>query len=708
MNPIYKFELTAQGYGAIVCRPVWKSDLAKEYSKESQQIFFREKFSGKITFIAADFDYIIQKPLDTRFRVAVNISYDMGESWQLYLRGVFWKTDCEFNLDARTCIVTPSADDDYTAVLDGVEKEFNLIDLAPAIVPITYDKRPAIQIYAQGASSVGVFLGGMWWEQEVLEPASTSDIIEDRCHFKYWKRIFFFVVSGNPDVPDAFWGPRSAGDTTVYTNGDTTLTMFYIGGSGGHYALRLEQDGKQWLLDDPDSLSGQMQPVPGTGATGTLTIETTAQTYYARMLCDVDEVQGVSTFDLPENDIVGNNRNYHKCIGYTGEDLLVFTPRKSTTPTKYGIYQPGIYYDTPAVPSYLGEFYPYDHKSWGYFSAWYLPNALSAVVERSGRAPYTLNDSYSLGSVIAVLLRQIAPSLTFAETAEYSEFLYGATNPITGIAQKLCIVPKSNVVNSDYTQPAQKAPITLKVLLDMLRNCFRCYWFVEGGKFRIEHISYFMNGGSYSGQRTVGRDLTQEVQTRNGKTLAYCTSKYTYDKPEMVGRYQFGWMDDVTQLFEGFPIDIVSEYVDKSKIEEVMVSQFTSDIDYILLNPADISLDGFVLLAAEESGGEYKLPYMTYILDFTEITLQNPWVAFFFLQRYYAYDMPAQQYEINGVRRSAAGVKKLLSQSISFPCFADPQMMSLIKTGLGFGEIEKISINLSSRQGKATLKYDAE
>jgi len=38
----------------------------------------------------------------------------------------------------------------------------------------------------------------------------------------------------------------------------------------------------------------------------------------------------------------------------------------------------------------------------------------------------------------------------------------------------------------------------------------------------------------------------------------------------------------------------------------------------------------------------------------------------------------------------------------------DPDMVKLIKTQLGNGTIQKISINLSSRNAKATLKYDTE
>ena len=139
MNPIYRFEITAVDWGTQAAFPLWKTDLEKEYSKQSQQEFFRTKMSGKLTFVDADFDFIRTKPIDTEFKLETFISYNGGVSWESYMKGHFWKTDAEFDLDARTCVVTPEADDDYTAILEGIEKEFNLIQLAPEIVPIHYD-----------------------------------------------------------------------------------------------------------------------------------------------------------------------------------------------------------------------------------------------------------------------------------------------------------------------------------------------------------------------------------------------------------------------------------------------------------------------------------------------------------------------------------------------------------------------------------------
>lgn len=356
----------------------------------------------------------------------------------------------------------------------------------------------------------------------------------------------------------------------------------------------------------------------------------------------------------------------------------------------------------------------------------------------------------------------------------------------------------------------------------MLRDCFRCYWFIdEQNRFRVEHIQYFRNGGSYSGSPVVGIDLTTQQVSRNGKAWTFARDQYKFDKPDMAARYQFGWMDNVTQLFEGYPIDIISKYVNPDNIEQIDVSRFTSDIDYILLNPGDISKDGFVLLAAQYGGkinnlsfeqgsmsttpgtsyssakiaanniirtdsllekrgnivignfdntgyqynviffdenqrivnstgwktdagiytvqskfvclliaknpigaiipsdadeinvsiqnfGDLILPYYNFVIDGDDHYLQNAYVAFCLLQQYYSFDMPAPLYSINGEQMMAQGIKKLKNQTIRFPVLNDPNLVQLVKTNLGDGVIEKMSVNLSSRNANATLKYDTE
>ena len=55
------------------------------------------------------------------------------------------------------------------------------------------------------------------------------------------------------------------------------------------------------------------------------------------------------------------------------------------------------------------------------------------------------------------------------------------------------------------------------------------------------------------------------------------------------------------------------------------------------------------------------------------------------------------------------GTLRNRKQSVNVPTGdSDPDMNQLIKTGLGNGQIEKMSINLSSRMAKTTLRYATE
>ena len=812
MNPIYKFQLSA-GNDTRQAFPVYKDDLAIDYALEQNQEFYRGKLSGKLTFQKDDYLFIRSKAFDTQFDVVISISYDGGQTWAVYWSGQFWKTDCKFNEDDQTAIVTPTVNDRYNAVLAGMEKEYNLIDLAPVIQPVKLDKRPMIQVYVPGQTVIGCFLSGMWWEQE-CEAVDSESELENTYHFAKNKtaRIVEVTQQGTPVLPPAFMGDvytQNPGDSAEYVNGDYKFT-FYKHTSDAASTLRIVRVSDNLALWSYSGISTEipqefvLQPVSGSGAAGDIKLYIHDVSVFARYVTDVEQALGLNTYPIPDDDIVENNRNYSRIIGYYFPNTIWFSDYLTTTPTKWGIYQPGLYYDA-GIPESVGygDAYPIARAAWSRISFWFVFDVFDWLTEQYWRKEYTLKDAFPIWSVISVLLAKVAPGITHDGTTDYSQFLYDA-NPITGIDQGLFITPKSNVISSGYDQPAQKAPITLKRVTDMLRDCFRCYWFIdEQNRFRIEHISYFMRGGTYTGQPVVGIDLTQQIVTRNGKPWAYARNQYQFDKPEMAARYQFGWMDDVTELFDGFPIDIISKYVNPDNIEQIDVSQFTSDVDYILLNPGEISKDGFVLLGATKAligdgqnattgyyidyktgnlntlssysvsdfipvspqsvvylsysqqfawfdsnknyvGGSncnesltdvvfsvpanacyircsinnnnlsifnvktFGLPYVNFDFDGNDHILQNAWVSFMFLQRYYMFDMPAWDVEINGVQQWVRGIKKLKTQTIKFPVLTEPDMFNLIKTGLGNGTIQKMSVNLSSRNANTTLKYDTE
>lgn len=801
--------------------PIFKDDLSKDYELQSNERFFRAKLSGKLTFEGPDYDWIIAQTFDFEFLLTLYISHDAGNTWSEYWRGTFWKTDCEFDRDAETVEVTPTVADQYTAVLAGIDKEYNLIDLLPEIVPVRVDKRPMIQVYVPGQTVIGCFLSGMWWEQE-CESVTNEVQLTTKYRFAKNNSVRICDVSGQmtPQLPELFTlsnpGLSSLGSMT---DGTYTISIQRTGNQENLYNLwqiSRNSDGtvlwaaSQYGTNEPEiPYSITLQPVSGSGATGNVVLDFRDVAVYARYVLDVEKLGNLNTYQIPTDDLVPDNRNYRRVIGYSGNNIY-FSTRLSTTPTKWGIYQPGQYY----MPPYMlgnSEFFPVSRGAWGRVSIWFLFNLVDTLAEKQARAEFILRDAYPLSSVISVLLAQIAPDVTHQPTEEFSQFLYG-TPYVNPEKQTLFITPKSNVISANYDQPAQKAPITLRNVLDMLRDCFRCYWFVdEQNRFRIEHVRYFMNGGAYTGTPEIGENLTVQTVPASGKPWAFARDRYNFDKPDTASRYQFRWMDAVTELFEGAPIDIVSKYVDPENIENIDVSKFTSDIDYILLNPADISKDGFVLLAGEfleiisgqssstsvtasspyilpvsglvsddtinlsvlvtpsasnimeihfldssnnvlsriaaisistaqqytfdsvpvPAGAEkirfrvlsftgsvsvrvlslnrgYKLPYVDFFRNGASHILQNAYVAFVYLQRYYLYDLPAPIYKIDGTQYYANGVKKLKTQTLTFPALYDPDLYKYVRTNLGNGIIQKMSVNLSSRNVNITLKHDTQ
>lgn len=725
MNPIYKFELTHSGSTTRVY-PIYSNGLSKEFERESGQQFFRQKLSGDLVFEGPDYVSINSAPFETQFQIEIFISYDAGANWSSYWVGEFWKTDCEFDEDEKTVTVKATPIDRYTAILNGIDREFNLIDLVPAMAAVRADKRPMIQVYTPGDTVIACFLSGMWWEQEcsAVEESDTIRIgntdypaLTHKYHFYKNTQGKVITPSGSASLPDVFVGTFTSNTESFTFTSDAYKFVFRKQTGSGYVRFyyeiaRVSNNTVLYRYSETNvspwtAASYTLTAVSGSGATGSVTITYRDIPIYARYVLDVDTISGQTTYDIPSDDLCPDNRNYHKVIGYGVSNTIFFSQRLSIKPTKWGFYQPDQYYQEPYVLG-GGEFYPVARNSWGRISVWFSFSAFDWVLEEAGRAQFTIRHAYPLSSVISVLLKQIAPSLTHIGSTTYSEFLYG-TN-LLGITQTLLITPKSNIVSAGYDQPAQKAPITLKSVMDMLRDCYRCYWWIDdNNRFRIEHIEYFINGGSYYGSPTVGVDLTGMTVKRSGKAWDTSENKYSFEKPEMAGRYQFAWMDDVTELFEGYPIDIVSQYVKQDNIQQINISQFTSDIDYILLNPSVISKDGFVLLAAVQDGLGYILPYEDVTPQgLTQHILQNALAAFVKLQDYYAYDMPAPNYKINGVSYVALGTKKLRTQKVNFPALTDPNTMQLIKTGLGNGTIEKLSINLSSRNAQTTLRHDTE
>lgn len=741
MNPKYRFFLQLNGGGEkIAANPVFNDDMTLDYELESNQRFYRAKLSGNFTFVRNDFAIIMGAAFDTVYYLYIEKSDDWGQTWTQYYKAMFMRTDCTINVDDQTIKVKPQPIDQYNDILAGLEKEYNLIPLAPEIERVTLKKRPLIQIYVPGESVVSCFLSGLSWEQD----ANVISDINELENTYYFARITNFAsitlsvgtptndteqqyINAHPWINEAVgtYVGELAGNYKFVNNNNGYYIQANNPGEAGRYIL-YNNNGEalgmtgSYTYTDPTLgyFAFEYSYVSGYGEEG----EEIYSTFYflvrtaginvpimGRYLLDVDTILGLQTYELPIDDIVGNNRNYRRAIGYAVSGIVQLSTRLSDIPTEYGLADNGKYY-MPPIAYYGQKYYPIARTQWGNYSIWFSFHVIDDVLESAGRKEYQLRDSYPVSSVISVLLAQFAPDITHAATPEYSQFLYNRYNPITGDSFRLFVTPKSNILVGDYQTPVQKAPTTLQQFLDMLRNTFQLYWHVEDNKLRIEHISWYRNGGTYAGNPVVGYDLTTVENVRNGKKWAFGTSEYTFDKADMPERYQFKWMDEVTDPFVGDAMQIISKYVQPGKIEEINIGNFTSDIDLMLLNPESFNQEGFAILAPIENNGILELPFVRHDVDNVTYYLQNGFLAMVNLQpRYWLYDMPAKDIIVNGVEVRAYGIQRRKSQKLTFPVGNDdPDLLELVKTYIGNGQYEKLSINLSSRTAEATLKYDTE
>lgn len=834
MNPFFRYFIYTDNDIATKreCYPVYKDDAAKEVEQENNQKFYRAKLSGKIGFIKNDFDFVVSKSFETQFNFVIERSDDNKQTWVVEYEGKFFQTDCTINYDNKKLTFSSEPVDDYTEVLAGLEKEYNLIPLAPEIEQLLVQKRPLIQVYIPGQSIVSCFLGGNFWEQDCNEVTDRNALVRT---YKFalcnmLKEIKLTGVNASEPIDGLYTGrmklqgnsfsgemynEESENYKIVVSMGYnppwfSIITCVVVRISDNTIVYKYSKtvvNGQVW--DNEDFV---MQP--DNGATGTVNAEMATYNIYARYLLDVERIQDLDTYVLPSDDIVSYNRNYRRAIGYA-IDIAYISRNFSSEPTEWGRADSMLYY-RPPYSIWGQKFYPIARSTWRYASIWFGFSGYDQFLEVDGRKTYLLKDTFPVHSVIKRLLKQFAPDIQHEPTPEYSQFLYGAENPISHGIFKLFVTQKTNILVGNYQQPAQKAPATLQQFLKMLRDCYRCFWHIENKKLRIEHVSWYNNGGSYDRQNEViSLDLTKLINIRNGKTWGFGTNEISFDKMDMPERYQFKWADDVTEAFEGQAIQVKSKYVKPGKIEDINISGFNSDVDMMMLNPDAMSKEGFALFAAvpanafveipfydgfytEGSNGltepkidikgelgevyltvrfrvnvpggsnayfafldsqnnvitthsiaqyntdvtqlfrmplgatkicfeiygnenvqgviysaytrdKYELPFVNIRDSGVEYSLQNGALAFITLQPiYWTYDLPARRVEINGSETYAKGIERKKKQNISFPTAGTPNPMQLIKTQIGSGQIDKMSINLHTRSAKTTLKYDTE
>ena len=709
--------------------PVFGDDIKINISREENQIFRREKIEGTFKFVNKDFDLIYECSIFTKFTL------------EIYREDVFVgsagfiRTDCEFNLDDKICSVKLTTKDIYEKILNGYDNKYNLVKLAPQRESVTMTKRAILQFYVRGEKVVTNVVGGVHYEQsckEVYDAKALGDIY----HFGGYLPLSYIYIN---KVIDATAPSDVLGRYFIDNSIAGGAAIIYINSSNSNYRIQLTYVASEWVLLLIDSstnktlASANVPNIQSGSQAITFTKSGSSGGDYASGIYNSDgdlycRLLLPKQFDNSyqrsmDDDITDYDSNY-PYVG--GVSLDRFAPKmkmvvdKSVTPTEWGIDSEGAYFVYPTLNADQQKNgsspIPIGQSHWERMSSWLLSDDDVNDLVDDFYATFILKDSYPIGSAIAVLLKEIDDNISFEDTQDYSMFLYsGAMQELysydfLGCRNALHITPISNIKKTFYEQAAQRGEISLKQILDMLRNVYNCYWFIDSdNRLRIEHIVYFKNGNSYTSEKpTPSIDVTIKKNLPTGESWGFAQNTVEYETNKCPARYEFKWGDNCTYPFVGEPIDVKDIYLDASRKESVGIENFLADIDYIVSNPSGVSDDLFAVFEVNKSTKKVDILDVRLNDASPKYKIQNPYLSMIVAERfYYPFDLSgwkasAGQYELDVYKTK--GIKK---QTLSCPLtLAEMRSIGVIRTELGNGTIDKLEAEINTLYAKNTIYYE--
>ena len=710
--------------------PVFGDDIKINISREENQIFKREKIEGTFKFVGNEFDLIYQCSIFTKFTL------------EIYREDVFVgsagfiRTDCEFNLDDKICSVKLTTKDIYEKILNGYDNKYNLVKLAPERESVTMTKRAVLQFYVRGEKVVTNVVGGVHYEQSCKEVYDASEL-RDIYHFGGYLPLSYIYIN---EVIDATAPSDVLGRYFIDNSIAGSASIIYINSSNSNYRIQLTYLIAEWVLILIDSstnktLASANVPNVQSGSqaitftkSGSSGGDYASGTYnsdgdlYCRLLLPK---QFDNSYQRSMDDDITEYDSNYPYVG--GVSLDRFAPKmkmvvdKSVTPTEWGIDSEGTYFQYPILTASQQEKgsspIPIGQSHWERMSSWLLSDDDVNDLVDDFDDTFVLKDSYPIWSAIAVLLNEIDDTIIFKGTQTHSRFLYmqGTSQSINSYDFLSCrnalhITPISNIKKTFYEQAAQKGEISLKQILDMLRNVYNCYWFIDSNnRLRIEHIVYFKNGKSYNNEKPKPTiDVTSKKNLPTRESWDFAQNTVEYETGKCPARYEFKWGNNCTYPFVGEPIDVKDIYLDASKKESVGIDNFLADIDYIVSNPSGVSDDLFAVFEVSKSTKKVDILDVRLNDASPKYKVQNPYLSMIVAEKYYyPFDLSgwkayAGQYELDVFKTK--GIKK---QTLSCPLtLAEMRSIGVIRTELGNGTIDKLEAEINTLYAKNTIYYE--
>ena len=430
------------------------------------------------------------------------------------------------------------------------------------------------------------------------------------------------------------------------------------------------------------------------------------------------------------DELTGSNYNVYYMLTSDMEGCCKVSTRVGTTENRWGIKYDGTRWYCP--PDDTHEWQPVCSGAWRHTRSLWVRGDLLEGIATSGSTAMVRGvkslvyagressvDFYAVGDAVKALLAEVDDSIVFEKDEAHSQFLFAQQNPVSGNRQYgYYITPKSNALQIAYDYPAWKSQVTLGDVLDMLRRVFNCYYdlYKSGGEWhlRIEHVAFYMNGLTYTaGSAEVDEvDLGAWYDVRSRRQLSMNTSRWEYDSAGQASRYEFGWMDTQSEVFNGQAIVVPESYriFTEDKTEKMDNDMVSADIDFMLSNPGECSSDGLAIVAKGPDGS-----VTDGIIDYNgrRYVRQNHTLAYAWLHPvFWRYNVYPSVVSINGAETRIATDKRLRLRKgeVEFPI---PQGVTLtpytrIRTGAGLGEVGELEVDMLNDSAKATLYYESE
>lgn len=660
-----------------ICYPHYKS-LKITDQLDDETLIFRKSVSDKVRFMNNDFTRLRDMGID-------DVLYFKVIKKEEILNAKISKSNITFDYNYNIAEVSLTMIDDYTDFETDAEEKFNMTELGAKKNELGFSIAPVLQTYIKGATVMQSYQDGISTE---FTPEFPTEIDADLSGYGFRDVLTYIEMKTSNQPAGLNLGKYFKGTQAKMTDGFGHALEAY-----DYYKDRCFYRIGEYKTRTrfPINLQGVTLGLYEDGNVGTLadislefyTIKTVAQ-----RLLTIDKK------DDSRGELItawGNYRYYAKNF----VSKVVYSGATSSKDEDLGQDEYGNYFT-----KYPGG-YAITPSEWSFATMWFLVDSEVQASINANIGNINISDFYKVGEVIKKLCEKIG--LQHDLTPEYSRFLYGE-NEIEKF--DLYVTPKSNVIKAYHSQAAVKSETSLTEILEMLRNVLKAYYFIEDGKLKIEHITYFLNGRNYELNYDVQLNLKQKKDIFNRKQFNFLQNKVSYNKADISRKYTMEWMDDTTELFGGQNVIIDSNFVEKDSQETINISNFTSDVSYIMSQPDNISMDGFVIAATDRNNTTVKIK--TVVVDNEAKQLSNGMLAWrYIFGTFYSYDLPSRKYRWEkGGDGTAKGIKRTMQQEIQFIGDIDIDPYRQVLTDIGAGTIQEIEKNINTNMIKLTLTFE--